>query len=96
VGQALDLVLAARRDPGRAPWITVWSSFAGLEDWAYCRGEQLDLIRPGKPVENPSAEAFHERLRDACLNVHQSMSLPGALLRHLQRGTIPQATDGLT
>jgi putative transposase len=23
-----------------------------LEDWAYDRGVQLDVIRPGKPVEN--------------------------------------------
>jgi putative transposase len=32
-----------------------------LEDWAYRRGVQLDLIRPGKPVENAFIEAFNGR-----------------------------------
>jgi len=49
-----------------------------LEDWAYCRGVQLDFIRPGKPVENAYVESFNGRLRDECLNVHQFASLDDA------------------
>ena len=42
------------------------------------RGVQLDFIRPGKPVENASIEAFRGRLRDECLNVHQFTSIDEA------------------
>ena len=49
-----------------------------LEEWAYRRGEQLDFIRPGKPVENAFIESFNGRLRDECLNVHQFASLAEA------------------
>lgn len=44
--------------------------FAGkaMETWAYQNGVKLDLIRPGKPVENGYIESFHGRLRDECLN----------------------------
>jgi hypothetical protein len=35
---------------------------------AYKNGVKLDLIRPGKPVENGYIENFNERLRDECLN----------------------------
>jgi putative transposase len=44
--------------------------FAGkaMELWAYQNGVKLDLIRPGKPVENGSIESFNGRLRDECLN----------------------------
>ena len=45
---------------------------------AYCRGVQLDFIRPGKPVENSFIESFNGRLRDECLNVHQFTSLAEA------------------
>ena len=44
--------------------------FAGkaMETWAYQNGVKLDLIRPGKPVENGYIESFNGRLRDECLN----------------------------
>jgi len=44
--------------------------FAGkaMEVWAYQNGVKLDLIRPGKPVENGYIESFNGRLRDECLN----------------------------
>jgi putative transposase len=46
------------------------SEFAGkaMETWAYKNGVKLDLIRPGKPVENGYIESFNGRLRDECLN----------------------------
>lgn len=49
-----------------------------LEDWAYRRGVQLDVIRPGKPVESAFIESFNGRLRDECLNGHQFASLAEA------------------
>ena len=44
--------------------------FAGkaLEAWAYQNAVKLDLIRPGKPVENGYIESFNGRLRDECPN----------------------------
>lgn len=39
-----------------------------MEAWAYQNGVKLDLIRPGKPVENGYIESFNGRLRDECLN----------------------------
>jgi len=44
--------------------------FAGkaMEAWAYQNSVKLDLIRPGKPVENGYIESFNGRLRDECLN----------------------------
>jgi putative transposase len=44
--------------------------FAGkaMGTWAYKNGVKLDLIRPGKPVENGYIESFNGRLRDECLN----------------------------
>jgi putative transposase len=43
--------------------------FAGqaMETWAYKNGVKLDLIRPGRPVEN-GIESLNGRLRDECLN----------------------------
>ena len=44
--------------------------FAGraMEVWASQNDVKLDLIRPGKPVENGYIESFNGRLRDECLN----------------------------
>jgi putative transposase len=44
--------------------------FAGkaMETWAYQNDVKLDLVRPGKPVENGYIESFNGRLRDECLN----------------------------
>jgi len=39
-----------------------------MNEWAYRNGVKLNLIRPGKPVENAFAESFIGRLRDECLN----------------------------
>jgi putative transposase len=46
------------------------SEFAGiaLDTWAYQNGVKLDLIRPGKPVENVFIEGFNGRLCDEFLN----------------------------
>jgi putative transposase len=49
-----------------------------LAAWAYEHGVKLDVIRPGKPVENAFIESFNGRLRDECLNVHQFASLAEA------------------
>ncbi len=43
----------------------------GGEFWKHGRtksGVKLDLIRPGKPVENGCVESFNGGLRDECLN----------------------------
>ena len=49
-----------------------------LEDWAGHRGVKLDFIHPGKSTENGHIERFNSRLRDACLNVQQFLSLADA------------------
>lgn len=73
-------------DGTAAAWISAWSECPApiqplamrAEDWAYCRGVQLDFTRPGKLVENAFIESFNGRLRDECLNVHQFTSLDDA------------------
>ena len=58
-----------------------------LDEWCYLRGVKLDVIRPGKSTENGMIESFNGRLRDACLNVNEFVTLddvrkiPGALRR---------------
>jgi hypothetical protein len=49
-----------------------------LADWADRRSVPLDVIRPGKPVENAVMESLNGRLRDECLNGHQFTSLAEA------------------
>ena len=49
-----------------------------MDAWAYRHGIQLDLIRPGKPVENGFIESFNGRLRDECLNVDVFFTLEDA------------------
>jgi putative transposase len=39
-----------------------------LDQWADARGITLQVIRPGKPIENCFIESFNGRLRDECLN----------------------------
>ena len=46
-----------------------------LQDWAYRRRVKPGFIRPGKPNENGHMESFSGRLRDACLNVTQLLSM---------------------
>lgn len=79
VGEALGRVLGDGSGP-RSITVDHGTEFQSraLEDWAYRRGIQLDFIRPGKPVENAFIEAFHGRLRDKYLNVHQFASLADA------------------
>jgi putative transposase len=52
--------------------------FAGkaMETWAYKNGAKLDLIRPGKPVENGYIESLNGQLRDECLNIESSSTWP--------------------
>lgn len=47
----------------------------GLEDWAYRRGAQLDVTRPGRPTENSCIESFNGTLPDDYLDVHQFADL---------------------
>jgi transposase InsO family protein len=49
-----------------------------MEVWAYQNKVKLDLIRPGKPVENGYIESFNGRLRDECLNGEIFFSLADA------------------
>ena len=79
VGRALEGVLGEGPRP-RSLTVDHGTEFQSraLEDWAYRRGVQLDVIRPGKPVENDFIESFNGRLRDECLNVHQFASLAEA------------------
>jgi len=79
VSQVLDRVLDTPAVP-RSITVDHGTEFQSraLEDWAYRRSVQLDVIRPGKPVENAFIESFNGRLRDECLNVHQFASLDEA------------------
>ena len=49
-----------------------------LDEWAYSRGVKLNLIRPGKPIENTYAESLIGRLRDECLNQNWFLILQDA------------------
>jgi putative transposase len=49
-----------------------------MDKWAYVRGIELDLSRPGKPTDNATIESFNGRLRQECLNEHWFMSLDDA------------------
>lgn len=82
VGRCLEPVALARVAPAS---ITVdnGSEFASraLDLWAYQLGVHLQLLRPGKPVENGFIESFNGRLRDECLNAHVFGSLAEARAR---------------
>ena len=49
-----------------------------LDRWAYQHGVVLEVIRPGKPVENAYIESFHSRFRDECLAAHWFWNLADA------------------
>jgi putative transposase len=49
-----------------------------VDAWACYRGVELDFTRPGKPTDHGHIDSFNGRLRDACLNVHQFLSLDHA------------------
>jgi putative transposase len=65
VGQGLDRPLNGTQGP-RSITVDHGMEFQSraLEDWAYPRGVPLNIIRPGKPVENTFIESFNGRLRD--------------------------------
>lgn len=79
VGPVLDRALNETQGP-RSITVEHGTEFQSraLEDWAYRRGVQLDVIRPGKPVDNAFIESCNGRLRDECLNVHQFTSMAEA------------------
>ena len=52
-----------------------------MDKWAYERGIELDLSRPGKPTDNAKVESFNGRLRQECLNAHWFLSLEDARRR---------------
>jgi putative transposase len=56
------------------------SEFVGkaMEIWAHQTGVTLNLIRPGKPVENAFIESFNGRLRDECLNAEVFLDIADA------------------
>lgn len=62
--------LAAQRGVPESITTDNGGEFAGkaMETWAYQNDVKVDLIRPGKPVENGYIESFNGRLRDECLN----------------------------
>lgn len=49
-----------------------------LDAWADEHHVKLDLIRPGKPVDNCFIESFNARVRDECLNANVFASLADA------------------
>ena len=49
-----------------------------MDAWAYAHDVRLDVIRPGKPVENAFIESFNGKLRDECLNSHVFASVAEA------------------
>lgn len=79
VGRVLDRVLNGTQGP-RSITMDRGTEFQSRapEDLAYRLGVQLDVIRPGKSVENAFIESFNGRLRDEFLNVHQLTSLAEA------------------
>jgi putative transposase len=79
VAQALEPIVRQRRAP-RSITVDNGSEFASrvMDAWAYRHSIQLDVIRPGKPVENGFIESFNGRLRDECLNVEVFFTLDDA------------------
>jgi putative transposase len=72
--------LSAQRGAPESITTDSGGEFAGkaVETWAYQNGVKLDLIRPGRPVENGYIESFNGRLRDECLNGEMFFSLVDA------------------
>ena len=70
VAAALDPVVLQRGAPRAIP-MDNGSACASrsMDAWAFRHRIQLDVIRPGKPVENGFIESFTGRLREECLNV---------------------------
>ena len=49
-----------------------------LDHWAYLNHVQLDVSRPGKPVDNCVCEAFNGSVRRECLSMHWFVDLADA------------------
>ncbi len=49
-----------------------------VDAWAFYRGVALDFTRRSEPTDHGHIESFTGRLRDACVNVHQFLSLDHA------------------
>jgi len=49
-----------------------------MDHWAQLAGVKLNIIRPGKPVDNSYIESFNGRPRDECLNVEVLLDLADA------------------
>jgi putative transposase len=69
VTEALEHVIEKRGQP-RTIQVDNGTEFTSkhFDAWAYCRGIEVDFIRPGKPIDNAHIESFNGRLRDECLN----------------------------
>ncbi len=79
VTEALNCVIDQRGAP-RIIQVDNGTEFTSnhFDAWAYCRGIDVDFIRPGKPVDNAHIESFNGRLRDECLNSRWFESLDDA------------------
>lgn len=49
-----------------------------LDQWCYKNGVKLELINPGKPVENCYVESFNGKFRDECLDMNWFTSIEQA------------------
>jgi putative transposase len=79
VAKVLQAIIETRGQP-RVIKSDNGSEFVGkvMDKWAYERGIEMDLSRPGKPTDNAMVESFNGRLRQECLNQHWFMSLEDA------------------
>jgi putative transposase len=79
VAQVLQTIIQTRGQP-KTIKSDNGSEFVGkvMDKWAYERGIEMDLSRPGKPTDNAMVESFNGRLRQECLNQHWFMSLDDA------------------
>ena len=79
VAPELDKIVAGRGAP-RSITVDNGTEFASkaMDLLSYTNGVHLDLIRPGRPVENGYIESFNGRLREECLNVEVFFSLADA------------------
>jgi putative transposase len=69
VAAILDIVAAVRGYPQEITVDNGTEFFSkAMDAWAYNRRVKLDLIRPGRPMDNGYIESFNGRLRDECLN----------------------------
>jgi len=65
-----------------------------MDLWAHQNNVHLDLIRPGRPVENGYIESFNGRLRDECLNVEVFFTLADAAESWITSATIATTIAG--